>query len=193
MSFGAILSVLCPPAWAETSNAETYITVCMRLGTAERCDQDGDPVKALEIYQDCQTSLLRFRQKNPDWYNNTVLELLHKVDEAIIVVQTHKILQAALLAKPAQATISDGSTFPRQMSLKLMASDSLQKNGDYAGALAAYREASYGLMLLHKNYPEWEKDLILQRMAVCQAKIVELQNADRQPKISSATSSPISP
>ena len=175
LALGGILSVLCPPAWAEKSNAETYVTVCMQLGAAERCDQDGDPVKALELYQDCQTSLLRVRQQSPDWNKNTVLELLHKVDEKVIEVQMHKKLQDALLVKPAQATISDGATFPRQMSLKMLAADSLQKKGDHVEALAAYKEASYGLLLIHKNYPEWEKDLILQRITLCQSKILELQ------------------
>ena len=65
--------------------------------------------------------------------------------------------------------------------VKMHDAEPLEKQGDYQGALADYKDCYANLAKMHQSDPTWESALIVHRMADCQAKIVELQpKADAQ-------------
>jgi tetratricopeptide (TPR) repeat protein len=60
--------------------------------------------------------------------------------------------------------------------VKMHDAETLEKQGDYAGALAGFKDCYSHLAELHKNDPEWESALVIHRMDDCAVTIKKLQN-----------------
>ena len=59
--------------------------------------------------------------------------------------------------------------------LKINDADQLQRNGDYRGALADFKDCYTRLQKIHNSDPSWESALVIHRMDDCQAKILYLE------------------
>src|SRR5271156_6758311 len=79
--------------------------------------------------------------------------------------------------------------------LKINDAEHLEKQGDYRGALAYFKDCYAKLAKIHESDPNWESALVTHRLDDCKAKILELQpKADAQPPEPSPTPpGPIAP
>jgi Flp pilus assembly protein TadD len=59
--------------------------------------------------------------------------------------------------------------------LKINDADQLERNGDYRGALADFKDCYARLQKIHNSDPSWESALVIHRMDDCQAKILYLE------------------
>lgn len=76
--------------------------------------------------------------------------------------------------------------------LKINDAEHLEKQGDYRGALDDFKDCYDSLAKIHKEDPNWESALVIQRMNDCKAKILDLQpKAEAQPIAPSPTPTPI--
>jgi len=65
--------------------------------------------------------------------------------------------------------------------LKINDAEHLEKQGDYRGALADFKDCYAKLAKIHESDPNWESALVVHRMDDCKAKILDLQpKADAQ-------------
>ena len=60
--------------------------------------------------------------------------------------------------------------------LKINDADQLERNGDYRGALAYFKDCYARLQKIHNSDPSWESALVIHRMDDCQAKILYLES-----------------
>ena len=60
--------------------------------------------------------------------------------------------------------------------LKINDADQLEKQGDFQGALADFKDCYTKLQKIHNSDPSWESALVIQRMNDCRSKIVDLSN-----------------
>ena len=66
--------------------------------------------------------------------------------------------------------------------LKINEAESMERQKDYRGALADFKDCYEGLAKINRSDPSWETALVLHRMEDCKAKIMQLQPlADAQP------------
>jgi tetratricopeptide (TPR) repeat protein len=60
--------------------------------------------------------------------------------------------------------------------LKINDADEMERNGDYRGALANFKDCYARLQKIHNSDPSWESALVIHRMDDCQAKILYLES-----------------
>ena len=60
--------------------------------------------------------------------------------------------------------------------LEINTADQLEKQGDFQGALADFKDCYTKLQGIHNSDPSWESALVIQRMNDCRSKIVDLSN-----------------
>ena len=86
---------------------------------------------------------------------------------------------AWLLAAPIVATAAEDNPLQYQylkIYLQINTADQLEKQGNYAGALADFKDCYARLQKIHNRDPDWESALVIQRMNDCRSKIIELES-----------------
>ena len=101
---------------------------------------------------------------------------------------------AGLLAAPlARAEVTLQQQY-LNIYLKINEAESMERQKDYRGALADFKDCYEGLAKINRSDPSWETALVLHRMADCKAKIIELQPlADAQPMTQVPSPTPEAP
>ena len=64
--------------------------------------------------------------------------------------------------------------------LAINTADQLERQGDFQGALAQFKDCYTRLQKIHNSDPSWESALVIQRMNDCRSKIVDLSNRPLQ-------------
>jgi tetratricopeptide (TPR) repeat protein len=64
--------------------------------------------------------------------------------------------------------------------LAINTADQLERQGDFQGALAQFKDCYTRLQRIHNSDPSWESALVIQRMNDCRSKIVDLSNRPLQ-------------
>ncbi len=88
------------------------------------------------------------------------------------------LLTASFSAAPAQENTHQSEYL--KIYLKINDADQLERNGDFRGALADFKDCYARLQKIHNSDPNWESALVIHRMADCQAKIRELADKAAQ-------------
>jgi Flp pilus assembly protein TadD len=101
-----------------------------------------------------------------------------------------------LMVALPMARADDGETLQAQylkIYLKINDADQLERQGDYRGALADFKDCYARLQKIHNTDPSWESALVIHRMDDCRAKIVDLADraAEQQsPSVTPDTNAP---
>ncbi len=103
-------------------------------------------------------------------------------------------LLAGFLALPLPLARAETQTLQQRfldIYLKINTAEQLEKQGDFRGALADFKDCYAKLAKIHQSDPNWESALVVHRMDDCKAKIIDLQ-----PKVDAhapATAAPTPP
>jgi len=148
-----------PSVGNSTTPQDRYLAIYVKINDAKRLSKEGDYRGALTELKDCLEKLQAIHASNPDWESELV---------------TNRIADC-------KAQIAD-----RYLAIYVKINDAkhLSKAGDYRGALAEFKECLEKLQIIHDSNPDWESELVTNRIADCKAQI-----ADLQPKVDERSSS----